>query len=70
MKHKARIVAKGYVHEHGVDFEEISAPVTRLDTVRLLLALAAKNEWGMHHIDVKIAFLNVEIQEEVYVSQP
>lgn len=70
VKHKARIVAKGYVQKQGIDFEEIFAPVTRLETVRLLLALAAKKGWEVHHLDVKTAFLNGEIQEEVYVKQP
>lgn len=70
VKHKARIVAKGYVQQQGRDFDEIFAPVTRLETVRLLLALAAKNSWEVHHLDVKSAFLNGEIQEEVYVTQP
>lgn len=70
IKHKARLVAKGYIQEHGVDFDEVYAPVTRLETVRLLLALAAKNSWEVHHLDVKTAFLNGEIKEDVYVSQP
>ena len=70
VKHKARIVAKGYVQQQGRDFDEIFAPVTRLETVRLLLALAAKNSWEVHHLDVKSAFLNGEIHEEVYVTQP
>lgn len=70
VKHKARIVAKGYVQQQGRDFNEIFAPVTRLETVRLLLALAAKNSWEVHHLDIKSAFLNGELQEEVYVTQP
>lgn len=70
MKHKARLVAKGYVQRQGIDFEEAFAPVTRLETVRLLLALAAKNGWQVHHMDVKSAFLNGELQEDVYVLQP
>lgn len=70
IKHKARIVAKGYVQQHGVDFEDIFAPVTRLETVRLLLALSAKHGWIVHHLDVKSAFLNGDLKEEVYVSQP
>ena len=70
IKHKARLVAKGYVQKQGIDFEEVFAPVTRLETVRLLLALAAKNGWEVHHLDVKSAFLNGEIEEVVYVSQP
>lgn len=70
VKHKARLVAKGYVQEHGVDFDEIFAPVTRLETVRLLVALPAKSEWEVHHLDVKTTFLNGEISEDVYVEQP
>lgn len=69
VKYKARDVAKGYVHQQGIDFEEIFAPVTRLETVRLLLELSAKNGWLVHHLDVKSTFLNGELQEEVYVSQ-
>ena len=70
LKHNARLVAKGYVQKQGIDFEEAFAPVTRLETVRLLLALAAKNEWEVHHLDVKSAFLNGKLYEEVYVNQP
>lgn len=70
IKHKARIVAKGYVQKQGRDFDEIFAPVARIETVRILLALAAKHGWEVHHLDVKSAFLNGEIVEEVYVTQP
>ncbi|KAL8154787.1 hypothetical protein AgCh_000227 [Apium graveolens] len=70
VKHKARLVAKGYIQEQGIDFDEIFAPVTRIETVRLLLALAARNGWKVHPLDVKTTFLNGEILEEVYVSQP
>ena len=69
-RHKARLVAKGYVQRYGVDYEEVFAPVTRLEIVRLLLALVAKHSWEVHHLDVKSAFLNGVILEEVYVSQP
>lgn len=69
-KHKARLVAKGYAQRQGIDYEEVFAPVTRLKTVRLILALAAKNDWEVHHLDVKSAFLNGTFQEEVYVSKP
>ncbi|KAJ9561724.1 hypothetical protein OSB04_006884 [Centaurea solstitialis] len=70
VKYKARLVAKGYVQRKGVDFEEVFAPVARLETIRLLLALAAWGGWQVHHLDVKSAFLNGTIQEEVYVTQP
>ncbi|KAK9076273.1 hypothetical protein SSX86_004606 [Deinandra increscens subsp. villosa] len=69
-KHKARLVAKGYVQLKGVDYEEVFAPVARIETVRLILAMAATNNWRVHHLDVKTAFLNGELQEEVYVTQP
>ncbi|KAI3742955.1 hypothetical protein L1987_60654 [Smallanthus sonchifolius] len=69
-KCKARLVAKGYVQRKGIDFDEVFAPVARLETIRLLLAIAAKEGWVMHHLDVKSAFLNGELVEEVYVSQP
>jgi hypothetical protein len=70
LKHKARLVAKGYVQRPGIDFDEVFAPVARLDSVRLLLAVAAQYKWQVHHMDVKTAFLNGELGEEVYVSQP
>lgn len=70
IKHKARLVAKGYDQREGIDFEEVFAPVTRLETVGLLLAVAAKNSWEVHHMDVKSAFLNGDLKEDVYMSQP
>jgi hypothetical protein len=70
IKHKARLVAKGYSQRQGIDFDEVYAPVARLETVRLLLALAAHSGWQVHHMDVKSAFLNGDLAEEVYVHQP
>ena len=69
-KHKARLVANGYVQRQGIDFDEVFAPVARLKFVRLLLAHAACEGWAVHHMDVKSAFLNGVLQEEVYVEQP
>jgi hypothetical protein len=70
VKHKARLVAKGYVQRQGIDFEEVFAPVARVESVRLLIAMAAQFGWKIHQMDVKSAFLNGELIEEVYVGQP
>ena len=64
------MVAKGYVQKQEVDFEETFAPVARLDTVRLILALTAHLGWEIHYMDVKSAFLSGYIKDEVYVAQP
>lgn len=69
-RYKARLVAKGYVQRHGIDFDEVFAPVARLESVRLLLAHAAGEGWAVHHMDVKSAFLNGKLLEDVYVEQP
>ncbi|WVZ95284.1 LOW QUALITY PROTEIN: hypothetical protein U9M48_041069 [Paspalum notatum var. saurae] len=70
VRHKARLVARGFVQREGVDFNEVFAPVARMESVRLLLALAATRGWNVHHMDVKSAFLNGDLKEEVYVNQP
>lgn len=69
-KHKARLVVKGYAQRQGVDYDEVFAPVAHMDTVRLLIALAAHEGWEVHHMDVNSAFLNGDLQEEVFVEQP
>ena len=67
VKHKARLVARGFVQREGIDFEEVFAPVTHMELVRLLLALVAAKDWSVHHLDVKSAFLNGELAETVFV---
>lgn len=69
-KHKARLVAKGYAQNYGIDYTEVFAPVARLDTVRTILAVAAKSSWDVFQLDVKSAFLHGELKEDVYISQP
>lgn len=69
-KHKARLVAKGYSQQPEIDYTETYAPVARMETIRTILALAAQLEVCVYQLDVKSAFLNGEIQEEVYVEQP
>ncbi|HEV7736248.1 MAG TPA: reverse transcriptase domain-containing protein, partial [Chlamydiales bacterium] len=70
IRYKARLVAKGFTQQAGIDFEETFAPVARLDSLRFLLALAAALDWEIHQIDIKTAFLNGELEEEIYMEQP
>ena len=69
-KSKARLVVNGYFQKPGVDFNETFALVARLDTIRTLIALAAQKELRLFQLDVKSAFLNGTLHEEVYVDQP
>ncbi|GJY96402.1 retrovirus-related pol polyprotein from transposon TNT 1-94 [Tanacetum coccineum] len=69
-ENKARLVAQGYNQQKGIDYDETYAPVARLDSIRILLAIACENDFKLYHIDVKGAFLNGFINEEVYVAQP
>ncbi|KAL0379240.1 UNVERIFIED_CONTAM: Retrovirus-related Pol polyprotein from transposon RE1 [Sesamum radiatum] len=69
-KHKPRLIAKGYSQLPGIDFIETFAPVARLDTIRALVAIAANKKWKIYQMDVKSAFLNGYIDEEIYVEQP
>ena len=69
-KHKARLVVKGYSQQQGIDFKETFSPVARFETIRTFLALAAQLNLPVYQFDVKSAFLNGDLEEEVYVSQP
>ena len=69
-RYKARLVAKGYAQEKGIDYEETFAPTCRMTTVRSICALAAHHGWNVHQLDIKTAFLNGDLHEEVYVTQP
>lgn len=64
-KYKARLMVKGYSQRQGIDFTEVYAPVTRMDTVRMVIALAAHRGWKLHQLDVKSAFLHGEVKEDV-----
>nr|GEV19075.1 hypothetical protein [Tanacetum cinerariifolium] len=70
LKNKARLVARGYRQEEGIDFEESFALVAKFEAIRIFLAYAAHKNMVFYQIDVKTAFLNVNFREEVYVSQP
>ena len=69
-RNKARLVAKGYNQEEEIDYDETFAPVARLEAIRLLLAYASSMNFKLYQMDVKSAFLNGIINEEVYVEQP
>ncbi|GJV58365.1 retrovirus-related pol polyprotein from transposon TNT 1-94 [Tanacetum coccineum] len=70
LKNKSRLVAKRYHREEGLDFEESFAPVARLEAIRIFIANAASKNMMVYQMDVKTAFLNGVLKEEVYVSQP
>ncbi|GKC28515.1 retrovirus-related pol polyprotein from transposon TNT 1-94, partial [Tanacetum coccineum] len=70
LKNKARLVAKGYRQEEGINFEESFAPVARIEAIRIFIANTATKNMIIYQMDVKTAFLNVDLQEEVFVSQP
>ena len=69
-RHKARLVAQGFSQKQGLDYDETFSPVVRFESLRTVIALAVQNSMKMHQMDVTTAFLNGELQEEVYMKQP
>lgn len=69
-RYKARLVVKGFKQKAGIDYSEVFAPVARLETIRLFISLAAQHNWKIYQLDVKSAFLNGFLEEEIYVEQP
>ena len=69
-KYKARLVVKGYRQKEGLDYFDTYSPVTRITSIRMLIALAAVHDLKIHQMDVKTAFLNGELEEEIYMEQP
>jgi hypothetical protein len=70
IKYKARLVAKGFLQKQGLDYDEVFSPVARHETIRLVIALACSRRRLLFHLDVKSAFLNGPLEEDVYVKQP
>jgi hypothetical protein len=69
-KYKARLVAKGYAQKAGIDYDETFAPVAKFTSIRMLLALAAHHDFEIHQMDVKTAFLNGDLDVDIYMEQP
>jgi len=70
VRNKAHLVAQGYTQIEGIDFDETFAPVARLESIRILLSIACHLGFKLYQMDVKSAFMNGILQEEVYVKQP
>nr|GEZ07655.1 putative ribonuclease H-like domain-containing protein [Tanacetum cinerariifolium] len=70
IRNKARLVAQGHIQENCIDYDEVFAPVTRIEVIRLFLAYASFRDFVVYQMDVKSYFLYAKIEEEVYVCQP
>lgn len=69
-KHKARLVAKGFSQDEGIDYSETFAPVAKMNSIHLVLSLAASQGWLDYRMDVKSVFLHGDLQKKIYMEQP
>jgi hypothetical protein len=69
-RHKARLVSKGFSQVEGIDYNETFAPVAKMNSICLVLALAASHKWEVHQMDVKSSFLHGDLKEKIYMEQP
>ena len=69
-RYKARLVAKGYIQRKGIDLKETFSPLSTKDSLRIIIAIVAHFVLELHHMDVKTIFLNGDLVEDVYMSQP
>ncbi|CAM8967414.1 unnamed protein product [Rhodiola kirilowii] len=69
-KYKVRLVIKGYRQKEGLDYFDTFSPVTRITSIRMIIAIAALRNLEIHQMDVKTAFLNGDLKEEIYMEQP
>lgn len=68
-KYKARLVAKGLSQVHGIDYNETFSPVAKMDSIQLVLAIAAAQHWEVHQMDVKSAFIHGDLEEDIEMEQ-
>ena len=69
-RYKASLVAKGFTQTHGIDYQETFAPVAKVNSIHVLLSLAVNSNWPLHQLDIKNAFLNGDLEEEVFMELP
>ena len=69
-RYKARLVAKGFAQKEGINYKETFSPISKKDSLRIILALVAHLDLELQQMDVKTAFLNGDLEEEVYMKQP
>ena len=69
-RYKVKLVAKGFTQKDGIDYKETFSPVSKKDSLRIILALVAHYDLELHQMDVKTAFLNGDLEEEIYMDQP